>query len=193
MRRKRKADSRIPRTRAAIRKAYLGLLGQKDAADITVTDVAQAAALDRKTIYNYYPSVSAILEELENELVHTVDGVVHESDFSRCEGDPFGFLQAITNAFNAHDELATPLLKKNKTSHVLDQLAALISVRVDGFLGKRVEPSKRPYTKLYADFLTSGIVSVYRDWINAGMQQSLEEISKQVKLLIRSGVTSFIA
>ena len=62
MRRKRKADSRIPRTRAAIRKAYLGLLGQKDAADITVTDVAQAAALDRKTIYNYYPSVSAIIK-----------------------------------------------------------------------------------------------------------------------------------
>ena len=67
---KRKADSRIPRTRAAIRKAYLGLLGQKEASEITVTDIAQEAALDRKTIYNYYASPAAILEELEDEVFY---------------------------------------------------------------------------------------------------------------------------
>ena len=189
---KRKADSRIPRTRAAIRKAYLGLLGQKEASEITVTDIAQEAALDRKTIYNYYASPAAILEELEDDLVHTVGNAVSNTAYLSGGDDPFGFLQAVTNAFNANDDLTTPLLKKNKSSRVLDKLAAMVSVRFGASLEKRIEPSKKRYAKLYAEFLTSGIVSVYRDWIEAGMQQSLEEISKQVTLLVRGGMTSFI-
>lgn len=189
---KRKADSRIPRTRAAIRKAYLGLLGQKEASEITVTDIAQEAALDRKTIYNYYASPAAILEELEDDLVHTVGNAVSDTAYLSGGDDPFGFLQAVTNAFNANDDLTTPLLKKNKSSRVLDKLAAMVSVRFGVSLEKRIEPSKKRYAKLYAEFLTSGIVSVYRDWIEAGMQQSLEEISKQVTLLVRGGMTSFI-
>ena len=189
---KRKADSRIPRTRAAIRKAYLGLLGQKEASEITVTDIAQEAALDRKTIYNYYASPAAILEELEDDLVHTVGNAVSNTAYLSGGGDPFGFLQAVTNAFNANDDLTTPLLKKNKSSRVLDKLAAMVSVRFGASLEKRIKPSKKRYAKLYAEFLTSGIVSVYRDWIEAGMQQSLEEISKQVTLLVRGGMTSFI-
>ena len=189
---KRKADSRIPRTRAAIRKAYLGLLGQKEASEITVTDIAQEAALDRKTIYNYYASPAAILEELEDDLVHTVGNAVSNTAYLSGGDDPFGFLQAVTNAFNANDDLTTPLLKKNKSSRVLDKLAAMVSVRFGVSLEKRIEPSKKRYAKLYAEFLTSGIVSVYRDWIEAGMQQSLEEISKQVTLLVRGGMTSFI-
>ena len=189
---KRKADSRIPRTRAAIRKAYLGLLGQKEASEITVTDIAQEAALDRKTIYNYYASPAAILEELEDDLVHTVGNAVSDTVYLSGGDDPFGFLQAVTNAFNANDDLTTPLLKKNKSSRVLDKLAAMVSVRFGASLEKRIKPSKKRYAKLYAEFLTSGIVSVYRDWIEAGMQQSLEEISKQVTLLVRGGITSFI-
>ena len=189
---KRKADSRIPRTRAAIRKAYLGLLGQKEASEITVTDIAQEAALDRKTIYNYYASPAAILEELEDDLVHTVGNAVSDTAYLSGGDDPFGFLQAVTNAFNANDDLTTPLLKKNKSSRVLDKLAAMVSVRFGASLEKRIKPSKKRYAKLYAEFLTSGIVSVYRDWIEAGMQQSLEEISKQVTLLVRGGMTSFI-
>ena len=189
---KRKADSRIPRTRAAIRKAYLGLLGQKEASEITVTDIAQEAALDRKTIYNYYASPAAILEELEDDLVHTVGNAVSNTAYLSGGDDPFGFLQAVINAFNANDDLTTPLLKKNKSSRVLDKLAAMVSVRFGASLEKRIKPSKKRYAKLYAEFLTSGIVSVYRDWIEAGMQQSLEEISKQVTLLVRGGMTSFI-
>ena len=189
---KRKADSRIPRTRAAIRKAYLGLLGQKEASEITMTDIAQEAALDRKTIYNYYASPAAILEELEDDLVHTVGNAVSNTAYLSGGDDPFGFLQAVTNAFNANDDLTTPLLKKNKSSRVLDKLAAMVSVRFGASLEKRIKPSKKRYAKLYAEFLTSGIVSVYRDWIEAGMQQSLEEISKQVTLLVRGGMTSFI-
>ena len=44
-------DSRILKTKTAIRNAYLRLVGQKSSDLITVTDIAIAADVDRKTVY----------------------------------------------------------------------------------------------------------------------------------------------
>lgn len=188
----RKADSRIPRTRAAIRNAYLGLLTEKDAAAITVTDVAAAASLDRKTIYNYYASATAILDELENELVGKVGGMLREMDFAGWLRDPFGFLDAVTRAFDAHEELTTPLVKRNKSSHVLDKLRTAVSERVGTTLSECIAPAKRQYARLYADFLTSGIVTVYREWLARGRKQPLEEIARQIQQLLDGSLSTFI-
>ena len=193
MKHERQKDSRIQRTKAAIRSAYLRLLGQKSASEITVTDVAQAADVDRKTVYNYYEGAAAILDELENELVALVGKAIKESDFLRCLRDPFGFLQAVTNAFDAHADLSEPLVHGNKQSHVLQKLADACSGRISSLLSDQVQPNQRQYAKLYADFLTNGIVSVYRDWIATDMQQPLEEIAKQISLLLKNGMAAFMA
>ena len=122
MKKERKCDSRVARTKAAIRRAYLKLLGQKDGGTITVTDIAEAADVDRKTVYNYYEGVTAIRDELEDELVRLVAKAIGEADLERCPRDPLGFLQAVTNAFAAHDELTVPLMRKSKYSQVLQKL-----------------------------------------------------------------------
>ena len=84
MRKKRQADRRVAKSKAAIRAAYLHLMQTKDASEITVTDIAQQADVDRKTVYNYYEGTEAILEELENELVARVGTMFSENDFLRC-------------------------------------------------------------------------------------------------------------
>lgn len=176
-------DSRVLKTKAAIRDAYLRLLEQKDADLITVTDVALAADVDRKTIYNYYVGSDAILDELENELVSSVSTSIREKDLIRFIRDPFGFLDAITRAFDSQPNLSYPLIQKSKASMVFSKLAERFSAQLAPVLKKQLHPQKQPYAKLYADFLSSGIVSVYRDWVINGMQQPLEEISRQLRIL----------
>jgi len=193
MDKERKLDSRVARTKAAIRRAYLKLLGQKDGGAITVTDIAAAADVDRKTIYNYYDGVTAIRDELEDELVGLVGTSIGEADLERCPRDPLGFLQMVTNAFVMHDELTRPLVRENKHSQVLQKLGDTFAARVSVLLKKHVSPSKLAYTKMYADFITGGTLSLYRDWLKSGMQQPLEEIANQLALFLKSGITAFLA
>ena len=193
MKKERKCDSRVARTKAAIRRAYLKLLGQREGGTITVTDIAEAADVDRKTVYNYYEGVTAIRDELEDELVRLVAKAIGEADLERCPRDPLGFLQAVTNAFAAHDELTVPLVRKSKHSQVLQKLGDAFAARVSALLKKHVSPSKLVYTKLYADFITGGTLTLYRDWLNAGMQQPLEEIAKQLELFLKTGIAAFMA
>lgn len=176
-------DSRVLKTKSAIRDAYLRLLDQKDADLITVTDVALAADVDRKTIYNYYIGSNAILDELENELVSSVSTSIRENDLIRFIRDPFGFLDAITRAFDSQPDLSYPLIRRRDATMVFAKLADRFSSQLAPVLKGQLQPQKQPYAKLYADFLSNGIVSVYRDWIICGMQQPLEEISRQLCIL----------
>ena len=64
---------------------------------------------------------------------------------------------------------------------------------MSALLKKHVSPSKLVYTKLYADFITGGTLTLYRDWLNAGMQQPLEEIAKQLELFLKTGIAAFMA
>ena len=191
MGKERKTDSRVARTKAAIQRAYLNLLGQKDSGDITVTDVAQAADVDRKTVYNYYEGVSAICEELENELVQYAGKAIEELLTKRVR-DPLGFLRAVTDSFADHGELTGPLMQKNRHSQVLQKLGDAFSARIGRLLAERISPDRKPYAKLYADFIIGGIILMYRDWIGAGMQQPLEELAGQIRLLLNSGIEPFI-
>ena len=47
-------DRRIARTRKSIKRAFAYLLSQKDLNEITITDIANAADVNRKTFYTYF-------------------------------------------------------------------------------------------------------------------------------------------
>ena len=55
-------DKRVMKTRRAIHSAMTRLLTLKPIEEITVTELADAAEINRKTFYNYYNSVYMVAE-----------------------------------------------------------------------------------------------------------------------------------
>lgn len=50
-------DRRVIKTKRAIKEAFAKLLTQKDINDITISDIAAEANINRKTFYNYYGGI----------------------------------------------------------------------------------------------------------------------------------------
>ena len=67
-----KTDKRVIKTKHAIYKAFVELLNEKDINQITITDVAKKANINRKTFYNYYSDINDVMEEIENLVVANV-------------------------------------------------------------------------------------------------------------------------
>ena len=61
-------DRRVIRTKKAIREAFAKLLTEKDINDITISDIAELADINRKTFYNYYDGIYQVVDEIENGL-----------------------------------------------------------------------------------------------------------------------------
>ena len=79
-------DLRVKRSQAAIRRAVISLLSDTPTQDITVKDVADRALINKKTFYAHYPSVRAVLQEIENDAVSEVSGIVESGDVSTTDG-----------------------------------------------------------------------------------------------------------
>ena len=62
-------DRRILKTKKAIKRAFAYLLSQKDLNEITITDIANEADINRKTFYSYYANIYEIIDEIEDEIV----------------------------------------------------------------------------------------------------------------------------
>ena len=93
----RKLDIRVIKTKKAIREGVLQLLSEKTIDDISITELAQVAQINRKTFYNYYQSPHQVLDELESELVEEFVAAINASDWDEWyDGQDFDFRKILS-------------------------------------------------------------------------------------------------
>ena len=98
----RRPDRRVLRTKRVIRNAFIKLLSQKDLNDISVKDIADAADVDRKTVYNYYSGVYEIRNEVENEIIGLLESAVKELDVKNSIDNPLKLFETLTDIINSN-------------------------------------------------------------------------------------------
>lgn len=98
-------DLRVIKTREAIYQAFKTLLLEKDYEEISVSEVAALAKINRKTLYAHYDSLDDLLLEIQNTL---------SSEFlSRIKGyDIIKDIDKITKEFYLFSEEKGPFYEK---------------------------------------------------------------------------------
>ena len=180
-------DLRVKRSQAAIRSAVVSLLFEKPTQDITAKDVAERALINKKTFYAHYPSVRAVLQEIENDAVSEVSGIVESGDVSTPSGlsKVLAQLKTLsTNNGSAFGALArTParmLLSERLRRELSGHLGGLsaVSSQLSASLSSRVSCA--------VDFAAGGIVSLLASWLFGERVMSEDELSQTVIQSVRS-------
>lgn len=183
-----KEDRRIGKTKRAIKNAFINLLAEKDINDISVTDVAAAADVDRKTIYNYYSGVYAVQEEIESEFVDKLSEVLKEVVTSI--DNPFRIFEKMTEVLNQNLEFYSRLMKVDANSHLLRKIRQVLQENLKETL-MHTPVKDCPEIEMISQYITSGMVAVYQSWFNSP-NQSLKDFSNDVGKLVISGVRGFV-
>jgi AcrR family transcriptional regulator len=71
-----KPDARITKTRAALAEAVLALAGEKDFAELTISEIAQRADIGYATFFRHYPDKEALLADVADALMNELIGVM---------------------------------------------------------------------------------------------------------------------
>lgn len=185
-----KQDRRVTKTKKAIKNAFVNLLAEKDVNDISVTDVASVADVDRKTIYNYYNGVYAIQEEIETEFVDRLNVVLEEIGQTTVD-NPYHIFEKLTGILNQNIEFYSRLMKVDAQSHLLRKIKRVIKVRLKNAL-MQTSIKDSPEIDMISEYVTSGMVAVYQNWFNSPREKSLEDFSNNVGKLVISGVLGFV-
>ena len=183
-----KQDRRVLRTKRAIRNAFITLLAEKDFEKITIKEIADCADVDRKTVYNYYGGISAILEELENEFFATVEGAFDEFDFKKQKG--MEFFEALSKLVEENLELYGLLMRTESNTRLSEKLVEYIKRKI--YLAiSWAQGRSHEKIDLAAEFVTAGILAGYRCWFKSDRKKPLKDFSYEMGALILGGLNGF--
>ena len=175
-----KTDIRVIKTKRAIRDATLLLLSKKHIDDISVTELAITAQINRKTFYNYYQNIYQVVDEIENEIVEKFANAIRMTDwYNGTELNFHNVFSCVTEAVRENMEFFRPLLNISNTSIVIVKVESALKERGKAYFKKYLDIDEDLLT-MALDYIVSGMFSVFRRWLQNAQALSVHEVTEQV-------------
>lgn len=170
-------DLRQKKTLAAIRTAFLELLGKKPLEKITVKELAEKAQISKATFYLHYQDIYDLAERLQAEVIGEIYQSIAHPDLVLT--DQPGFTRELFLAFRSHNELSRILFSGSR--------AALIPDYVERELKKHIF---RNHPELKEDIhfqtlLTYQVYGGYYTYRLQGERVGEEEIAEEIVEIAR--------
>ena len=187
-----KPDRRILKTKKAIYEALVELMQKKKLNSITVTELAAAANINRKTFYTYYSTVNDVLDEGINELISSLKDLMYAMSEDYNKQSPQTIF-AYLNTVKSDVDMVSDLFASDNGNMLFNRLQkalqeTLLKELIDNDIKMNVPPEQYP---LISSFVAGGMVSVYYEWITNPNKTSLDEMTRTLTTLIISGVHAF--
>jgi AcrR family transcriptional regulator len=188
----RKQDRRVVKTKRAIHKAFASLLSEKELNAITVRDIADLADINRKTFYNYYAGVYAVLDEIEDEVIGTLEDTLDGIDFREAMSHPNLFFEKLTAIINTDLDFYGHLLSMQGNVSLITKTERLLKQKTREAMLTQFSV-KEEEIDILLDYTFSGMLTVYQQWFNSDRSQSIEEISEILSELCFNGLNGVLA
>lgn len=188
----RKTDIRIIKTKKAIAEATLRLLAEKKIEEISITELAEEAQINRKTFYNYYQSIYQVVEEIENNAVEKFVSAIKASDW--YNGDTLDFNKlflCVTESVRDNMDFFKHLLNVSKTSRLIVKVETRLKEKGKVYFSQYLDVDEY-LIALALDYVISGMFSVYRRWLQNGRKISADEVAKNIGIMSLGAVNAML-
>ena len=180
-------DKRVMKTRRAIHEAMTRLVAVKPIEEITVTELAEAAEINRKTFYNYYSSVYMVAEEMEDEIVASFGQTLRNIDFETLLKDPQTTFNTLARLITSDLDFYENVLTNRNQNSFLQKIVSSLKQRIKILYADQVAMDGE-MMEYMLEYIVSGLVSVYQKWFASGRKTDIEELSRFISMLAVYGI-----
>ena len=191
-----RTDKRVMRSRKVMIDAFEHLLRAKPYEDITVTDIAREADVDRKTFYKHFGSIDGLLAYILDrhiaEIVESTHALLFR-DGELLEQDLDVRLRTFFDMVNVSLMTNISLNRRVFECVPFDLLLSCVKasmleeLRRYGAVPRAIPAELLEY---YLSFVFGGILAAYRRWIASDGGVPIESVSSAVSALVAEGVAS---
>lgn len=171
--------------------AYLELLIE-DSEKLNVTEIVKKAELNRGTFYLHFQNVKSVEKYIENELAKNFKEL--ELDFRQVQIDktPETILNKLNEILLKDLDFYRLFIRAASVTNLMETIkkSLLISISNNFKVMRYVMNYER--FKTVVQYIAGGAINVYTDWFKGNIDCSLEELSKNITMLIKNGLKDFI-
>ncbi len=170
-----KTDAQARRSREWLLEALISLMGEKDYGQITISELAKRADLDRRTFYRHYGSKDQIIIERIREMAALYEAVLRSSPPMPTREIALAYFRICRE----NGQLLFLLYKHKLLLLLLDELNRLFPI-----LHAKHHAGPDPYAPYSAEYALSyhvgGFWNVMCRWLAQGMAQTPEELADMI-------------
>lgn len=167
------------RTKRDITNAFMELLETKSFSSITIYDICEKSLVHRSTFYRYYEDkydlLSQVTTNIGNDLFQNVNSnresshAFYEQILDYVDEHKQPFLNITNDVYNELVKIGSRFLMEN--SKVMDDP-----------ISKKIRHSN--YSKLACDFYMSGLIEIFKNWVDGNYKISKQELTETLQKLM---------
>ena len=184
-----KGDKRTERTKKAITEAFTELIIEKEFDQITVTELAERAGINRKTFYSHYECIEDVLDELQLEIAERIVEI-----YLSKNSEPFdikAFSDTLMAILEENYLFYRRILVANSYRFFSRNIKDMLK---DSFLTKLTNVSNvtKEEMNLIAEFCVTGLAKIYKVWFENQSGISEERVTELAGRMLWNGLSSFV-
>ena len=184
----REQNSRTRRTKAALRSVLAALIRETGLNGITVSKLTSRAGINRATFYIHYHDINDLLEQTRSEIISDLHALLNVHHSEESAEQPFFILRDIFYFLKKHSEICSALMCENGDPVFIEALKLPVREKTvrdwEVLCPECIDPVHASY---FAAFIVSGVVALFEQWYETGMQESPEEMAELADAFIRIG------
>lgn len=178
-----KSQKRRTLTKRLVKEAMLDMLMSKGIQDISVTELCNAAGINRTTFYNHYAGTFEVLAEIENEFLARLSSADESANHELTLEE---HIETLCLRLQQDKETALLLLANN--------IDPQFSARLFNFedrenLWRRADDLRsRSESELLAKFVCGGACTAICSWLKGGCVESPGQVAELLASALQNGV-----
>lgn len=162
-----KTDRRQARTKRQIREALAELLEESSFEKITVKALAERADIDRKTFYLHYGSISDLMAEIQGEFLEEALQLVVSYDLLAPSFDALGLFHDLNRFIGENSTFYRQMITVDNYNFLYHNLKdSLKAFLFQNYIHRQdMEDLSATKLSLYIEYVTSGVISIYVEWL----------------------------
>ncbi|MDO4982953.1 MAG: TetR/AcrR family transcriptional regulator [Eubacteriales bacterium] len=180
----------VRNTKRRLRESLLNLMNLKPINEITAKELTELADVNRGTFYFHYDDIYHLLHSIEDEFFEQFNAVLN--DLHSPSDDKLSYLTAIFSFIGQNNELCGVMLGTHGDIQFVNRVKQLVDEKCASFWCSLVPTAPKEKIELFNAFIISGCTGIVSTWLNGGMKDSPEIISRLVFNVVTSSVEKCI-
>lgn len=185
-----KIDYRIVKSKASIREAFLSLLAKKPLSDISISEITKVAGINRKTFYAHYNNIYDIIDEFMDGTVQNFAKEITNSDFGNDLKNPYVILEKLNALIYKDFFIFSYIMQSEISNSFIEKIVIALKSRIILVI-KEALVCDEFESEVIFEYVSSGIISVYKRWFLSKRDVGLVDISSTLSNIMLYGLKHY--
>lgn len=179
-------DRRVRKTKKALRRGLVALLGRKNLKDISVRELTDEADLHRGTFYVHYKDIYDLYDKMWQEALQEIQDIFRQYTPEKLSQGPIDLCRAIMDYAWENRDLCQMFFGPNGNQALSRELGRIVEEKCLQdwpVLFPHKDMAENEYLRIY---MVDGCMAVLRRWVDTGMTRSPQEMAGVLDRLIKA-------